>query len=57
MRCEGCNDYKGCPFHMLGSVAINTCPCADCVVKVMCDTACEKLDKHYQETYNQINKK
>jgi hypothetical protein len=57
MRCEGCKDYTGCPLHVSGSVAINECPCADCMVKVICEQPCDALDKHYFDVYKTVNRK
>ena len=51
MSCEGC--YAGkifCIFHVQGSVAINSCPCGDCIVKMICSEPCEEYVTHAEDT-------
>ena len=49
MTCKGCADESACTIQLKGSVAINECPCRDCLIKGICQKVCEDLQKHYEE--------
>ena len=56
MRCEGCREFTTiCSFISMGSVAINECPCTKCLIKIMCETPCDKFKEHYHNTFKRIN--
>jgi hypothetical protein len=46
--CRGCKDSHACTISLKGSVAINECPCGTCLVKGMCEKACEAMNDHYE---------
>jgi hypothetical protein len=50
MKCEGCKDHGSCTTQCKGSVAINECPCQECLIKGVCNKPCEALAKHYEKT-------
>lgn len=49
MSCEGCTESGSCTTQCKGSVAINECPCQECLVKSMCTEPCEAFAKHREE--------
>jgi len=57
MDCKGCADEVQCTLSQWGSVAMDECPCKDCIVKIICNVACYKLNDHYQECMDAHNKK
>ena len=59
-RCKGCKMNEGginaiCPVVTMITIygLTNDCPCADCLVKVMCLDTCDKRVKYYGNLYNQ----
>ena len=54
MKCQGCKD-QGCIFQLTGTIAIDECPCQECLIKMICETTCENLKKHYERTFGIIN--
>lgn len=41
--CDGCSMIKaGLECKILEVYRAKDCPCIDCIIKMMCDTACEK---------------
>jgi len=55
--CDGCADNVQCTLFQWGSVAINECPCRECLVKAICKQPCYILNNHYQECMDAQNKK
>lgn len=51
MECNGCKDFGSCALIVNGSVAINNCPCRECILKMMCQEPCKKLSDHYYEVH------
>ena len=47
--CKGCNTiiYDGCGLRVKFGDKI--CPCAECIVKVMCDDACDEFNTFKME--------
>ena len=57
MRCDGCYTIKEvCDLHVVGEDAVIDCPCRKCLVKMVCDDACEPYAKHIAVTYKEYNK-
>ena len=54
--CAGCTDANGCALTAAGSVAINECPCRDCLIKGICQKACEDLERHQFVVYTSNRK-
>lgn len=54
MGCEGCIEGKDvqCQFQMYGSVAMDECPCAVCILKMVCETPCEEYGKYGDKIFN-----
>ena len=59
-KCKGCHSYDnidgkcwaisyGCGFIGMESI---DCPCANCLVKIMCNWACDDLIKVREEVHN-----
>lgn len=48
MKCDGCKDFEACSFIVMGSVAINECPCGNCLIKGICHNPCDDLMQHYE---------
>ena len=52
-KCRGCSVYEqDCYLSQLSDpmsqkpITVEECPCIDCIVKVMCDKACDKFQIH-----------
>jgi hypothetical protein len=40
--CDGCPDFLNCLIRESYSYAVETCPCQECIIKVICKTYCKK---------------
>jgi len=56
MKCTGCKDHGICTMQTKGSVAMDECPCKDCLVKGICESTCDKLNEHYASINNAYRK-
>ena len=54
--CDGCMDADGCALTAAGSVAMEECPCRNCLVKVTCQKACDDLAQHQYIVYTSNRK-
>lgn len=53
-ECEGCLSYrKNCEIrrleHLYGMYDIKKCPCSICLLKVICQDACEEYNAYYNK--------
>lgn len=39
--CDGCPDSLNCLIRESYSYAVETCPCQECIIKVICENACK----------------
>ncbi len=49
--CEGCDTYSGNKEDCAIDNKDGSCPCCTCIVKVMCQDACDEWSKWYAEDY------
>ena len=56
LKCQGCEAHGMCSLQTKGSVAINECPCQDCLIKGICKEPCEAMNKHYDATSSMPHK-
>jgi len=49
--CEGCYCNGGCSLQQFGSVAMEQCPCGECIIKIMCSDPCDKYHEYIATTY------
>jgi len=47
--CYGCVDIESCALTVFGSVAIDECPCRNCLIKGICKNPCKDF-RQYQFT-------
>ncbi len=47
-ECDGCRTYQNFQHGKCADTKIEHCPCRNCLVKVMCDWACNKLQLHWE---------
>jgi len=50
MECVGCIDHP-CEIQGMGSIAINECPCKECIIKMMCGAPCDPFKKHMRSIF------
>lgn len=44
-HCKGCRDVPTCPFEFISDELVLSCPCGICLIKGMCQTACDIYDQ------------
>ncbi len=53
--CKGCISYAGeCTCGIEYQIASQICPCASCMVKMICDATCGEWMKYYLLMENDI---
>lgn len=52
--CHGCSVNGACTLQHFGSVAMNQCPCINCVLKIICKDSCEKFTSHCANVFNPL---
>ena len=49
--CEGCLTYRNFQYNKCVDTKIERCPCRNCLVKVVCEWACDKLRMHREDRH------
>jgi hypothetical protein len=53
-KCHGCSDNNSCSLQVMGFIAMDECPCRDCIVKMICNTPCKDLHEHYKVSVGMV---
>ena len=50
-KCEGCNQKQWCDIFAMDSAYVYGCPCRICLLKMLCNDACQEYNKNAATVY------